>query len=719
MKQQLLVLALLALSNASISAQNCANFNLPAPLADSCHQAPLLCGNYLEGFCSTTAGLTPDQPGFTTNTIPDFGNNGWLRIAPCEDSIAIDFQVFDCQAGNELGFFLLSGDCDTMTLHSSISAQDGSVAQLTTGGLTPGEIYFLVVEGLNNAECKFQAHVVYGIGTASPGQPICNCTDAYVDGPDDLCPADIVQYTLVPGSCTITPGQAVGGNGIYCPPPDSICLGGGSQDSLVLHWTIPPFMNFLSDSINLLTITVQVDSNLLGIDTVLNGTVSAYWEIIDLTPKDSSVYCDCDPGCIPGFSPKDVQVHHDVEIIYCELNCVQNCCYYNGQAYCSPGIYIVEQTNCLTKKMVITANWVLPTADAGWGGVLTCVNTSVLLGGNSSSGPNYTCIWSGPGINPVVQFQPTLSVSMPGAYTLLVTNTSNGCTASANTFVMADFNIPSVVIPPVPKVCFGEIVALTAFGPSFSLYNWSNNMIGQQITFAALATTAYTVTVTNPFNGCTNTAVTTVQVQPLITTNLGPKTICEGQCIYIGGDELCPPGSGFYSVVASSYHGCDSIISLMINVTPNVVTNHGTVGTLTCDVTSISFLGNNYVQPGNYAVPDAIGCGEHQFVIDSDVSPPNMDLGQPQEICAGQTATLAVSPILPNVEYVWSNNSVGTQIEVSPTATATYTVIAQNHLNGCISSEQVTVSVNPSVDTDFGVIGTLTCNQQNRCLQKD
>ncbi len=706
MKQLLLILALLTSSAAPISAQNCTKFNLPAPLADSCHKAPLLCGNYLEGFCSSTAGLTPDQPGFATNPIPDFENNGWIRISPCEDSIAIDFQVFDCQTGSELGFFLLSGDCDTMTLLSSVSAQDGSVAQLTAGGLTPGEIYYLVVNSLNNADCKFQIHVVDGIGTATPGPVTCDCTNNAVVGPVDICPGDIVQYGIVAGSCTMTVGPPTGGNGYFCCP--DTCPAG--KDSSVLHWIVPSFMTILGDSINVDNITVLVDTSLVGIDTVLTGTVSYYWEIIHLTPSDSSFYCACCQGCKPGDSPLDVKMHHDVETIYCQLNCVQPCCFYNGQAFCSPGIYMVEQTNCLTKKMIVTANLSLPLANAGPGGVLTCVNPSVTLWGNSSSGPNYTYFWSGPGVSPFGQHQPTITVSVPGVYTLVVTNTANGCTASANTFVAADFNIPSVIILPVPKVCLGETVTLKAIGnPSFSQYTWSNNMIGQQITFDAMATAAYTVTVTNFVNGCTNTALTTVQVLPTIITNLGPKTICEGECVYVAGEELC--SSGFYSVVASSYQGCDSIINLFINVTPDVVTNHGTVGTLTCDVTSISFMGNVYNQPGNYTVPKANGCGEHQFMIDLNDSPPIVALGQPQDICAGQTAMLAVSPILPGVEYIWSNNTVGIQNEVSPTTTTTYTVTAKSLLNGCISSDQVTVNVNPSVDTDLGVIGTLACNQ--------
>ncbi|MFN0214265.1 MAG: hypothetical protein ACKVT2_08415, partial [Saprospiraceae bacterium] len=711
MKQCILVFALLAMSNISILAQNCANFNLPAPIADSCNQAPLLCGSFLEGYCSTNAGLTADQPGFATNSIPNFEKNGWLRITPCSDSIAIDFQVSECQVGNELRFSLLEGDCDTMTLHSFAAAEDGSIAHLNASGLTPGAIYFIAVDGINNAECKFQVHVEQGIGTAAPGPVTCDCTNNSVAGPVDICPGDIAHYGIVAGSCVMTIGPPVGGNGYFCCPTMPDICSEAEKDSAIRHWVIPPFMTFLSDSINVNNIVVLVDTSLLGVDTVLTGTVSYYWEIIHL-PGDSTIFCACCAGCKPGDSPLDVIMHHDVEITHCTLTCVQPCCFYNGQAYCSPGVYIVEQTNCLTKKLVVTENIGLPFAEAGPGGVITCINPLVTLGGNSSTGPNYSYFWSGPGVTPSNQFLPFITVGAPGIYTLLVTNHSNGCTDTDNTIVTADYSVPSVMIPPVPKYCYGEQVTLTAISNlPFAQFSWSNNMTGQQITFDALASATYIVTVTNPINGCVNTAAATVQVQQLFYTTLVPKTICEGECLYVAGEELCPTGSGIYSFVESSYQGCDSIITIFITVTPYVVTNLGIVGTLTCDATSISFMGNTYNQPGNYSMPNASGCGEYQFLIDKDISSPFVELGQQQEICAGQSTSLEVSPILPNVEYVWSNNTVGSQIDVAPLVTATYTVIAQNLQTGCTASDQVTVNVNPSVDIDFGMIGTLTCNQ--------
>ncbi|MCE7923426.1 MAG: hypothetical protein DYG98_10240 [Haliscomenobacteraceae bacterium CHB4] len=732
---------------------DCVQFNTPAPLADSCHQAPLLCGNYLENFCGSTTGLTPDQPAGATDTIPQFENNGWLRITPCEDSIVIDFQVFDCQTGNELGFFLLSGDCDTMALLSFISATDGNVAHLTAGGLTPGAIYYLAVDGFYNAECKFQVHIVHGIGTASPGEPTCDCTDSYIDGPGDLCPADIVQYTLVPGYCDVSYGQPVGGNGIYCLPPPEACPPG--QDSAVLHWVIPPFMNFLSDSINVLTITAQVDSSLLGLDTTLTGTVTVYWEFINPTPLDTTFHCDCLPGCVPGFLPKDVTVHHDVETIYGEISCVEPCYFYNGQPFCAPGVYIVEQTNCLTKKLIIFSDIIPPVANAGPDQQI-CVGESATIGSSSSStGAAYTYLWSNGSTALLTTVTPTATTT----YSLTVTNTTNGCTSEdnvtvtvvpptdesvvleltcavhevnflGNTFTQpglytvpkpngcGDYHVlitnnttpPQINIAPVPKICYGDFVILTAnSNVPMAQYTWSNGMTGAQISVQPPVNNSYSVTVTNPVNGCTNTTTTAVQVILPINTHLPPKTICEGECVYVAGEEFCSGGN--HQVVLESYQGCDSVINFSVIVKPYIVTNHGTIGTLTCNLAAISFMGKTYNQPGNYTVPDPGGCGEHQFVIDQDNTPPILNVSPPQQICLGETAMLTADPNSPQVIVTWDDGSSGTQIQVSPAETTTYTVIATDNVNGCTATEDITVTVNPPVDTDLGVAGLLTCNQ--------
>ncbi|MBK8195359.1 MAG: gliding motility-associated C-terminal domain-containing protein [Lewinellaceae bacterium] len=567
---------------------DCTNFNLPAAPGDSCHEAPLLCGNFLDGYCSSTAGLLADQPAYLTSPLPDFENNGWLRFAPCEDSIAIDFQVFDCQTGDELGFFLLSGDCDTMTPLAFVSAADGNTTSMNVGGLTPGEVYYLVIDGFYGAECKFQTHVVSGIGTASPGAATCDCIDGYIDGPDDLCPADIAVYTLIDPVCTITSDPPIGGNGIYCPPPEEVCPA-PAKDSVVLHWVIPPFMNFLSDSINVKTITVQVDSSLLGIDTVLMGTVSIYWEHIplpgDTAVVDTNAFCTCAGiACTPGYTFKNVEVHHDVDYEYGILNCNNPCYFFNGQIYCQPGNYLVSQTNCLTQYLILVDDFFAPNISAGSDQTI-CYGTDVVLGGNSSSSPLFSYNWSSGGTSPQI--------------------------------TVVD-NVTVTVLPPIPP------------------------------------------------------------------HNLPPVTVCEGDCIMLAGDLVCPTSSGLYFTVLVSWLGCDSLVSRFITVQPPSVVDLGVVGTLTCGQPCVTYGGQQYCQPGTYSVTG--NCEIQEFQIAEDLSIPTVQLGVVGTLTCGQ----------PCVTF-------NGQQYCQP---GTYSVTGNCEIQEFQIAEDLSI---PTVQ--LGVVGTLTCAQ--------
>lgn len=88
-----------------------------------------------------------------------------------------------------------------------------------------------------------------------------------------------------------------------------------------------------------------------------------------------------------------------------------------------------------------------PNATANTTGELTCSVREVPLNSSGSSvGPNFTYLWStadgriaGPNNGP------TISASAPGTYVLLVTNTTNGCTATAQTAVAENTNYPTAL----------------------------------------------------------------------------------------------------------------------------------------------------------------------------------------------------------------------------------------------------------------------------------
>ncbi|MBK7936545.1 MAG: gliding motility-associated C-terminal domain-containing protein [Lewinellaceae bacterium] len=661
----------------------CADFNLPAPLADLCGDAPLLCGNFLEGYCSTNAGLTPDSTAVFIGNVPPFENNGWLRAVACEDSLTIDFHVFDCQNGNELGFFLFTGDCDTLTLKSFVSAKDGNLAHLTAGGITPGEPFFIVVDGFYGAECKFQTHVASGIGTAEPGISSCSCTDGYIDGPTDLCPADIATYTLVPPQCNITPGQPVGGDGVYYDPPIEVCLPFGQNDSMVLHWVIPPSMNYLSDSVNVYTITVQVDSSLLGVDTVLNGQISVYWETIDLpdidtVAMDTNAYCSCNTAnCVFTTLPLDITIHHDVEYEYGVLTCTQPCYFYNGQPYCAPGIDTLSQTNCLTQYLVLTQDQIPPTANAGPDQSI-CLGESATIGAGVPN-PLYIFDWGSGPTNPVTSVSPSVTTT----YTLVVTNTFNGCTASDDVTVFVAGNGPIFVTAPPITICegdcatldWGDVVCPTAsqsFQTILVSFQGCDSTVNQSVVVQPQQVinfgTIGTLTCNNPaidFMGDTYTSPGLYQIQDpdpnappcqylsftvlndIMPPNVAissPSTICVGESATLAAISpninntyvwstndmtpqitVSPSVTTTYTLTTTGVNGCTSTATATLTVNQPQNVQLGVVGTLSCAQLCVTYNGQEYCQPGMYS--DTANCVISQFEINYDPTLPTVQLG--------------------------------------------------------------------------------------------
>lgn len=87
---------------------------------------------------------------------------------------------------------------------------------------------------------------------------------------------------------------------------------------------------------------------------------------------------------------------------------------------------------------MVTENLVKPIVAIAPPNVLTCAVTSINLDGNGSSrGAIYGANWSGPGtIIGGATYSPT--VSSIGRYTIVVTNTQNGCKDSTFVTVTED-----------------------------------------------------------------------------------------------------------------------------------------------------------------------------------------------------------------------------------------------------------------------------------------
>jgi len=109
-----------------------------------------------------------------------------------------------------------------------------------------------------------------------------------------------------------------------------------------------------------------------------------------------------------------------------------------------PGLYTLTVLNtsngCTSVTTVtVTSDVTPPLANAGPPMSIPCGGGAVVLNGGGSTGPNFVYAWSGPGIVAnIITLNP--AVNQPGTYTLVVTNTQNGCTSTASVVVSMDLS---------------------------------------------------------------------------------------------------------------------------------------------------------------------------------------------------------------------------------------------------------------------------------------
>ncbi|MFM8484747.1 MAG: hypothetical protein ACKOCH_00300, partial [Bacteroidota bacterium] len=96
-----------------------------------------------------------------------------------------------------------------------------------------------------------------------------------------------------------------------------------------------------------------------------------------------------------------------------------------------------------TASVYINMNKQAPLTLAGPDRLLTCAITNVQLDASQSQGiGTISYKWTGPGITPGISTLPNPTVSVPGTYNVVVTDSQNGCTASDFAIVDQDIVYP-------------------------------------------------------------------------------------------------------------------------------------------------------------------------------------------------------------------------------------------------------------------------------------
>jgi gliding motility-associated-like protein len=545
-------------------AQNCQSLNFPAAIADSCEGAPLLCGNYLEQYCGSNAGLTDDAFGQTS---------GFLRFSSCFEEASLRIQVFDCHPGSTgLIFSIREEDCNPLSAPlATDTILNNTTDTISATNLTALLPYVLAVSGIQGSQCNFNIQVLEGVGTALPGPVSCQCSGGGIQGPNHICSGAPVMYSFEGLICNFTFGLPVGGNGEYC-PPQSACP--GSLDSIVMEWHIPEVMHFVGDSTGS-TVTIALDSNYMGLDTLRLDSVWVSWKLVSTQPVDSLAFCDCAEVNCSGGAPLvfPITIGFEHEFYACELSCAEPVCIVNGIEYTSPGVYSYVD-GCTKVEVNITQKFEAPIV----------LNKTICLGDVAiltvtNSDPAFTYTWNTGAVGPSISVSPLVNTT----YVVTAVHSSGNCTLNGSAVL-------SVITPAQENV--GQVGVLTCLTPCINYFGTDYCQPGQyqiQIPGCILRT----------FSIGSDPTLEQV-VQPSV-------TICEGQCVDFFGQQICS------TQLATHTQNCTTYTRQII-VEPRDTIFEGVVGAVTCEQPCFTYDGVEYCAPGQYKRETA--CETRYFQIE-------------------------------------------------------------------------------------------------------
>ena len=347
-----------------------------------------------------------------------------------------------------------------------------------------------------------------------------------------------------------------------------------------------------------------------------------------------------------------------------------------------------------TATVVVTTSTGIPGATA-IGGTIGCLNTVVTLQGSSNIS-TVTWSWTGPGINASNQALQNPPVNVPGSYALVVTNTANGCTSTANAMVLGDTNPPGATAVGDTINCASANANLNGGSPINPVnYLWSGpggfNSTLEDPT-ATLSGT-YTLLVTNPANGCTSTASATIsQLTTLPTVSAGAdKTLtCTVQSVTLNGSGSALGGVQYFWLG------------------PGITPANQTIATPSVN------------QPGEYIlqVTDPISfCkkSDTAYVISNILSPGLNAPINPVLTCDSTSVTLFVGcQVCTGFTYLWSGPGItaANQNQISPKVSTpgVYNLVVTNPANGCTATEAITVTSNTAAPSAMaGPDKVITC----------
>ncbi len=360
-----------------------------------------------------------------------------------------------------------------------------------------------------------------------------------------------------------------------------------------------------------------------------------------------------------------------------------------------PGTYQIQVTNSTNgctqiATVTVSENTTPPIADAGADQMLDCNTTSVSLSGaNSSSGSNYTYLWTTSNGNIVsgnTSINPT--IDQAGTYQIEVTDQTNGCTAVATVEVTVDANLPIAVAGTAADLtCSTLEITLDGTGSSSGngeTYLWTTGdgtIVNNETTLnpTVNSTGTYQIMVTAP-NGCTSVSTVTVgenTTPPLADAGLDMTIDCGTSIISLDGSNSSSGSEYTYEWTTSG----GNILSGETTLNPSVDAAGGYVLTVTntstgCTSTASTNVNSSADLPAaNAGATQTLDCNTLEVTLD----------GTGSEMGA-------------NITYLWTTNDgniVSGENGLNPIVDGdgTYQILVTDTDNGCSAISTVVIGL--------------------------
>ncbi len=316
---------------------------------------------------------------------------------------------------------------------------------------------------------------------------------------------------------------------------------------------------------------------------------------------------------------------------------------------------------------------------------------------------------------------PEITISPETSTPYIVTGTdANGCSSTAVANVTVNTNPLASVDDAV--ICEGASVTLNAFGGT--TYAWASGETTANIMVSPGLTTDYTVTVTDN-NGCTDTAIATVTVNPNPAITVNDAVICVGDDATLTAEggvtyswepvfsgqviTVSPNMSATYMVTGTDANGCNNTATSTVTVNQNptaavndAVVCDGASATLTAsggtsyswdngETTESIMLAPSSNESYTVTVTDDNGCTD-MATASVTVNPNPTAAVNDAVVCDGASATLTASG---GTSYSWDNGETSESITLDPAVAGSYTVTVTDD-NGCTDMATASVTVNPN-----------------------